>query len=62
MKFLISLILSALAVLAAAYIVPGVEIDGFTTAFLVAIVCGILNATLGLFLNLMMAPLNWFTL
>lgn len=62
MKFLLSLLLSALAVLAAAYLVPGVEIDGFTTALIVAIVVGLLNATVGLVLKLLTAPLNWLTL
>ena len=62
MKFLISLLLSALAVFAAAYLVPGVDIDGFTTALIVAIVVGLLNATVGLVLKLLTAPLNWLTL
>ena len=62
MKFLISLLLSALAVFVAAYLVPGVRIDGFITALIVAIVVGLLNATVGLVLKLMTAPLNWFTL
>lgn len=46
MKFLISLLLSAIAVLAAAYLVPGVEVDGFVMALVVAVVLGIVNATL----------------
>lgn len=62
MKFLFSLLLSAIAVLAAAYLVPGVDIDGFTTALIVAIVAGLLNATVGLVLKLLTAPLNWLTL
>ncbi len=62
MKFLISLLLSAFAVFAAAYLVPGVDIDGFTTALIVAIVVGLLNATVGLVLKLLTAPLNWLTL
>lgn len=62
MKFLISLILSALAVFAAGYIVPGVQVDSFMTAFIVAIVLGLVNATLGLLLKLITAPLNWLTL
>lgn len=62
MKFLISLLLSALAVFVAAYLVPGVRIDGFTTALIVAIVVGLLNATVGLVLKLLTAPFNWLTL
>lgn len=62
MKFLVSLLLSAVAVFAAAYIVPGVQIDGFVTALIVAIVLGLVNATIGLFLKMLTAPLNWLTL
>lgn len=62
MKFLISLLLSALAVFAAGYIVPGVQVDSFMTALIVAIVLGLVNATLGLLLKLITAPLNWLTL
>lgn len=62
MKFLISLLLSAVAVFAAGYIVPGVQIDGFVTALIVAIVLGLVNATIGLLLKMLTAPLNWLTL
>lgn len=62
MKFLISLLLSTCAVLAAAYLVPGVRIDGVVTALIVAVVCGVLNATLGAVLKFITAPLNWLTL
>jgi putative membrane protein len=62
MNFLISLLLSAVAVFAAGYIVPGVQIDGFVTALIVAIVLGLVNATIGFFLKMLTAPLNWLTL
>ncbi|MBP6921099.1 phage holin family protein [Candidatus Gracilibacteria bacterium] len=62
MKFLISLIFSALAVFAAGYIVPGVQVDGFVTALVVALVLGLVNATVGMLLKMLTAPLNWLTL
>lgn len=62
MKFLTSLVLSAVAVFAAGYIVPGVQIDGFMTSLVVAIVLGLVNATIGFLLKLITAPLNWITL
>jgi putative membrane protein len=62
MKFIISLILSTIAVFAAGYIVPGVQIDSLTTALVVAIVLGLVNATIGLLLKMLTAPLNWITL
>lgn len=62
MKFILSLLLSALAVLAAAYLVPGVVVDGFIAALIVAVVLGLINATIGLVLKILTAPLNWITL
>lgn len=62
MKFIISLILSTVAVFAAGYIVPGVQIDSLTTALVVAIVLGLVNASIGLLLKMLTAPLNWLTL
>lgn len=62
MKFLVSILLSAVAVFAAAYLVPGVELNGFMTALIVALVLGLVNATIGLLLKMLTAPLNWLTL
>ena len=62
MRFIISLLLSAVAVLAAAYIVPGVVVDGFLTALIFAVSLGVVNATIGFCLKLITAPLNWLTL
>ncbi|MFA6080576.1 MAG: phage holin family protein [Candidatus Gracilibacteria bacterium] len=62
MRFILSLLLSAFAVFVTAYLVPGVYVDGLMTALIVAVVLAVLNATLGLFLKFIMAPLNWLTL
>jgi putative membrane protein len=62
MSFIISLFLSAVAVFASAYLVPGVVVDGFVTALIFAVVLGLVNATVGYFLKLITAPLNWLTL
>lgn len=43
MNFIIRLIISTLAVLVSAYILPGVEVNGFLTAVVVAVVLGALN-------------------
>lgn len=62
MKILINWIISALLVIAIAYIFPGVEIDGFVAALVVALVLGVVNAVIrpvALFLSL---PLNILTL
>ncbi|MCK8522393.1 phage holin family protein [Aquimarina sp. D1M17] len=44
MKFLLKLILSALAVLVVAQILPGVQVEDYFKAIIVAIVLAILNA------------------
>ncbi len=62
MRFIISLILSAVAVLVAAYLAPGVVVDGFIAALIFAVVLGLVNATIGAVLKLITAPLNWLTL
>ena len=43
MKLLIRILLSALAVVILANILPGVGVDSYTTAIIVAIVLGLLN-------------------
>lgn len=46
MKILIGLLINTLAVLAAAYLLPGVSVPGFLTALAVALVLAILNTFL----------------
>jgi putative membrane protein len=62
MKILVHVLLSSLAVFVAARILPGVSVDGFGTAVAVAIVLGIINATLRPLLLLLTLPLNILTL
>lgn len=58
MNFILTLLLNAGVLLGMTYILPTVTIKNFTTAVLVALVIGILNATLGWFLRV---PLNLVT-
>jgi len=58
MNFILTLLLNAGVLLGMTYILPTVTIKNFTTAVLVALVIGILNATLGWFLRF---PLNIVT-
>lgn len=62
MSYIIQFLLSALAVLAAAYIVPWVQVDGFIWALFVALILALVNATLWALLKLITLPLNWLTL
>ena len=62
MRILINWILSALAVFAAAYILPGVQVANFTTALVVALVMGIINAFIKPILLILTLPINILTL
>ncbi|WP_221389984.1 phage holin family protein [Dyadobacter sp. NIV53] len=62
MNLLIRLIISTLAVLAAAYVVPGVVVASVTTAVIVAIVLGILNTFLKPVLQILALPITILTL
>jgi|ERR1035437_3563622 putative membrane protein len=76
MGFLIRLVVNAIALIAVAYIVPGIHVYGFGGAVLAALILGIVNAvirpiliiislpisilTLGLFVLVINALLFWF--
>jgi len=62
MKFLIQIIISAISVFVTSYILPGIKIDGFSTALVVAIVLAILNVFLKPILILFSIPVTIFTL
>jgi putative membrane protein len=59
MHLLLVWILSAVSLLIAAYILPSVEIESFGTAMIAAALIGLLNATLGFLLRLIVFPLTW---
>ena len=62
MKLLLRLVISTLAVLVAANLVPGVEVNGTVTAIIVAIVLGILNTFLKPVLQILALPITIITL
>jgi putative membrane protein len=61
MKLVLRILVSALAVFFSAYILPGVYLDGFPTAVLVAIVLGLLNAFVKPLLVLLTIPVTIFS-
>ena len=61
MNFIIRLIISTLAVLITAYLLPGVYVDSFMTAVLVAVVLGCLNTLVKPLLILFSLPLVVFS-
>lgn len=62
MNIIINWLVSALAILVAAYILPGVQVSSFTTALVVAVVLGIINAFLKPILLILTLPINILTL
>lgn len=61
MKFIIKILITALAVMLAANVVPGIAVSGFWTAVLVAVVFGILNVLVGLPLKIVTLPFSILT-
>ncbi len=62
MKILIHWFVSGLAVLAAAYILPGVHVPGIFVALVVALVLGIINTFLKPVILFLTLPINLLTL
>jgi putative membrane protein len=62
MKFLIRLFFTSATLLAVAYIVPGIHMDGFLTAVVAALILGILNAIVRPILLLLTFPITILTL
>jgi len=62
MGILIRLVVNAIALFGVEYIVPGIHIDGFVHALIVAAILGIVNAVLRPILFLVTLPLQILTL
>jgi putative membrane protein len=62
MGFVIRLLVNAIALLAVAYVVPGIHVNGFGGALLAALILGIVNAILRPILFIITLPLQIVTL
>jgi len=62
MKTIINLLISSLAVFVSGYLLPGVEIESFSTAVVVAIVLGIVNIFIKPLFILLTLPVTILTL
>ncbi len=62
MGFLVKVLVTTLAVVVGSYILPGVEVEDFSTAIVVAFVLGILNAILKPILVILTIPVTILTL
>lgn len=61
MKFIVKIIISAFAVMIASYVLPGVKVDTFTTALLVALVFSFLNTFVKPLLIVLTIPVTIFS-
>lgn len=62
MNFLVRLLISTVAVIVSAYILPGVAVDSFMTAIIVAIILSLLNVIVKPILIVLTIPITIFTL
>ena len=62
MNFLIKLFLSAISVMLASYLLPGIEVTDFLSALFFAALLALLNATIKPLLIIFTLPLTVFTL
>ncbi len=62
MKYiLIQWIISTASLLIVSYIIPGFVVEGIGNALLAAVIIGLINATIGLFLKIITLPLSILT-
>src|SRR5262250_1549704 len=62
LALLINWLLSALSLIIVAHVVRGFDVTSFGTALIAALVIGLVNATVGLFLKIVTLPLTLMTL
>ena len=62
MQLILIWICNALALLAVAYLLPGINVDGFTSALIAALVLGLINALIRPLLILLTLPITVLTL
>jgi putative membrane protein len=60
-NILINWLLSAVSLMIVAHVIRGFEVTDFTAALIAALVIGLVNATIGLFLKIVTFPLTLLT-
>ena len=60
--WIVNWLLSAVSLIIVANVIRGIQVDGFGTALIAAIVIGLVNATIGLLLKIITFPLTIVTL
>src|SRR5262245_17098956 len=62
LKIILNWVLSAVSLIIVAHVIRGFEVTDFVAALLAAVVIGLVNATVGLFLKIVTFPLTVITL
>ncbi len=62
MRIIIEILLTGIAVSVAAFLVPGVHVDGFLSAIIAGILIALANATIGTILRIFTFPINILSL
>lgn len=62
MRLILNWLVSAVAILVAAYVLPGIQVDGLLVALILAVVLGAINAFLKPLLILLTLPVSVVTL
>jgi len=62
MIIIVRLVLNALALLGIAYLIPGIQVDSFLSALIVALVLGLVNAFIRPIIVVLTLPINMITL
>jgi putative membrane protein len=62
MSFLLQWLVSGVAIIITAYLLPGVAVEGFLAALVTALILGLINAVIRPILILLTLPLNILTL
>jgi len=62
MNVLVKILLSSIAVIIASYLLPGVYVDDFITAVIIAVLLSLLNVTVKPLLVILTIPITVFTL
>ena len=60
-SWIIDLLITGVAILFLAYILPGIHIKSYKTAIWVALLISIVDATIGAILRFLAWPFNWLT-
>lgn len=61
LRFIVHLLVSAVVVMIAAYILPGVHVDGFLAALVTAVILGVVNAVIKPVLTVVTLPITILT-